>query len=85
MSGNLATRESKDNSIAKFILTKKGNHRDTDADKYVRATALITFHPRTYKVYVRKKARVKFILSNVPQKPEHFKNIKEFQKISFYG
>ncbi|MFA4817296.1 MAG: AlwI family type II restriction endonuclease [Parcubacteria group bacterium] len=86
-SGNIATRESKDGSIAKFILTKKGNHRDyaDAAIRYLRATTLITFHPKTYKVYVpeEKISEVKFILSNVPQWPKHFRNIKEFKKYLF--
>lgn len=86
-SGNLSTRESQDNSITKFISTKKANHKDyaDAAIRYLRATTLITFHPRTYKVYVpeEKMAEVKFILSNVSQKPEHFKNIKDFKKYLF--
>lgn len=86
-SGNLSTRESKDRSITKFILTKKGNHKDyaDAAIRYLRATTLITLHPRTYKVYVpeEKVDEVRFILSNILQKPERFKNIGEFKKYLF--
>lgn len=87
LSGNIGTRESKDNSIAKFILTKKSNHKDyaDAAIRYLRATTLITFHSKTYKVYVpeEKISEVKFILSNVPQQLKYFKNVKEFKKYLF--
>lgn len=87
LSGNIATRESKDNSTVKFILTKKSNHKDyaDAAIRYLRATTLITFHPKTYKVYVpeEKISEVKFILSNVLQRPKLFKNAKEFKGYLF--
>lgn len=85
--GNLSTRESKDKSITKFILTKKGNHKDyaDAAIRYLRATTLVTFHPKTYKVYVpeEKISEVKFILLNVPQRPKHFRNVRGFKKYLF--
>lgn len=87
LSGNLSTRESEDKSITRFILTKKSNHKDyaDAAIRYIRATTLVTFHPKTYKVYIPKEKieEVKFILSNVSQKPESFKNSKEFKKYLF--
>ena len=86
---DIDTRESKDNSFAKFVKTKKQNMGDyADAFiRYVRATQLITFQTKTYRVIIApsKIAEVDFILKNIDRKPIIFKNKEEFKDYLFSG
>lgn len=86
-SKNIKTRESEDDSLEKFIKTKKANMNDyADAFiRYLRATELITFQKKTFRVIIAnsKKDEVDFILSNIERKPAEFKNQDEFKKYLF--
>ena len=81
------TRESKDNSFIKFVKTKKQNMGDyADAFiRYVRATQLITFQSKTYRVIISpsKIEEVDFILNNIPRNPIIYKSEKEFKDYLF--
>ncbi len=81
------TRESKDNSFAKFVKTKKQNMGDyADAFiRYVRATQLITFQSKTYRVIISpsKIAEVDYILENIQRNPILYKTEKEFKEYLF--
>jgi len=83
------TRESKDNSFAKFVKTKKQNMGDyADAFiRYIRATQLITFQTRTYHVIISpsKIEEVDFILENIEREPILFKTKEEFKNYLFSG
>ena len=69
---NLKTRESNDDSLAKFIKTKKSNHIDyADAFiRYLRATQLISFDKKTFRLIIAPSRiqEVNFILENVQRK-----------------
>lgn len=84
---DIDTRESLDNSFAKFVKTKKQNMGDyADAFiRYVRATQLITFQSKTYRVIIApsKVTEVDFILQNIPRSPATFKSEKEFKDYIF--
>ena len=81
------TRESSDNSFIKFVKTKKQNMGDyADAFiRYVRATQLITFQSKTYRVIISpsKIEEVDFILNNIPRNPIRYKSEKEFKDYLF--
>lgn len=81
------TRESNDRSFAKFVKTKKGNMCDyADAFiRYVRATQLITFESKTYRVIIApsKATEVDFILQRIPRNPIIFKTENEFKDYLF--
>ncbi|WP_300569105.1 AlwI family type II restriction endonuclease [Flavobacterium sp.] len=81
------TRESKDNSFANFVKTKKQNMGDyADAFiRYIRATQLITFQSKTYRVILApsKIAEVDFILNNIERNPVLYKSEKEFKDYLF--
>jgi hypothetical protein len=81
------TRESTDNSFAKFVKTKKQNMGDyADAFiRYVRATQLITFQSKTYRVIIApsKVVEADFILQNIPRNPISYKTEKEFKDYLF--
>jgi len=83
----LDTRESNDKSVSKFIKTKKQNMVDyADAFiRYVRATQLITFEPKTYRIIISpsKTKDVAFILQNTVREPEIFKTENEYKKYLF--
>ena len=86
-SAKFGTRESNDSSYKKFIQTKKQNMLDyADAFiRYVRATELITFQPRTFRVIVApsKLDEVDFILDNVNNKAISFNSEKLFKEYLF--
>lgn len=71
--GKTRTRETKDNSLKKFILTQKGNMRDyTDACfRYLRYTGLISIkhQSKSISIFEDKIRDVEFILKTVPREP----------------
>lgn len=80
---NFKTRESEDNSLIKFIKTKKSNHIDyADAfARYLRATQLISFDKKTFRLIIAPSRieEVNFILENVDRNilnvtESHYKN-----------
>ncbi len=72
-SGDTKTRETKDNSIKKFITTKKSNDRDyADACfRYLRYTGLVSISNtnRSISIYEDKLNDVDFILSTINREP----------------
>lgn len=81
------TRESNDTSFAKFVKTKKQNMGDyADAFiRYVRATQLITFQAKTFRVIISpsKTQEVDFILQNIDRNPIIYKTEKDFKNYLF--
>ncbi len=84
---NLKTRESNDASLKKFVKTKSSNMRDyADAFvRYIRATELVTFQKRTYRLIVspQKTEEVEYLLKNTPRQALAFENIDEFKSYMF--
>ncbi|TGY98097.1 AlwI family type II restriction endonuclease [Petralouisia muris] len=72
-SGKTQTRESKDNSLDKFVRTKVSNLRDyTDACyRYLRATGMVEISQRgnSLSIMYEKKQEVEFFLDHVDRKP----------------
>lgn len=85
--GNLKTRQSRDDSLKKFIKTKSANMKDySDAfSRYIRATGLISFQRRTFRLIVspQKTEEVNYILSNIERVPTKFKSESEFKEYLF--
>ncbi|PJA57696.1 MAG: AlwI family type II restriction endonuclease, partial [Rhodocyclales bacterium CG_4_9_14_3_um_filter_68_10] len=77
------TRESKESSLKKFLKTKRSNMIDyADAFiRYMRATQLITFEPKTYRIVIpsTKADDVNYILTSIPREPALFKNETAFK------
>jgi hypothetical protein len=84
---NLKTRESGDNSLKKFIKTKKSNHIDyADAfRRYLRATQLVTFDKKTFRMIIAPSRieEVDYILKNINRNALSFKNEADFKKYLF--
>lgn len=72
-SGKTQTRESKDNSLDKFVRTKVSDLRDyTDACyRYLRATGMVEISQRgnSLSIMYEKKQEVEFFLDHVDRKP----------------
>ena len=85
--GLLKTRESPEVSIKKFISTKAKNMKDyADAfSRYVRATELIAFQRKTYRLIIspQKTQEVSYILNNTKREPVQFSNTLEFKNYLF--
>lgn len=86
-SKNLKTRESNDTSLKRFVKTKRANMKDyADAFvRYVRATELITFQKRTFRLIIspQKTEEVDFLLKTISRKPIEFKSKQEFKDYLF--
>jgi len=84
---NTKTRESGDASLAKFIRTKRSNHIDyADAFiRYLRATQLITFDRRTYRMIVApsRLQDVEHILGTVNREAVEFESETAFKEYLF--
>lgn len=84
---DLKTRESGDESLTKFIKTKKSNHIDyADAFiRYLRATQLISFDKKTFRMIVApsRVAEVDYILKSVERKALIFKTEIDFKEYLF--
>ena len=82
--GNTKTRETKDNSLKKFISTKKSNARDyTDACfRYLRFTGLVAIKNtnRSISIYNDKLEEVKFILKTVDRNPIFIEDEVNYKK-----
>lgn len=86
--GAILTRESSDNSRAKFIKTKKANHRDyaDAATRYLRETRLVSFRSsRSNKLYIPddKRAEVAWLLEETPRHPVFVDDPKAYQTYMF--
>lgn len=86
-SKSLKTRESSDESFKKFVKTKSANMRDyADAFvRYVRATELVTFQKRTYRLIIspQKIEEVDFLLQKIPREAFDFESKREFKTYLF--
>lgn len=82
-------RETQERSFKKFIAAKKSNMRDyADAIvRYLRATELITFQDKDYRIVVSEFRRddVAFILKTIPREPSAFATEEEFKRYLFDG
>lgn len=82
--GQTATRESSDNSVKKFIETKKSNTKDyADAFfRYLHASGLVSLEKGTYHFIISKtkKEEVEYILNNTDRNPIVFDNNLEFYR-----
>ena len=80
-------RESSDESIKKFIATKKANMRDyADAFiRYLRSTQLISFEANKNKILISDfyRTEVDFILKEIDRSPKVFKTEKEYKEYLF--
>lgn len=81
------TRESEEETLAKFVRTKKSNHVDyADAFiRYLRATQLITFDKKTFRMIVApaRAEEVDYLLKNVPRQALAFKTADQYKKYLF--
>jgi hypothetical protein len=86
-SNNVSTRESTDTTVSNFLTTKKGVHRDyADASiRYLRATTLFSFSPKTNKIYVAKDRadEVEFICQNIDPVPYAYTNEQDYKEYLF--
>jgi AlwI restriction endonuclease len=86
-SNNLKTRESADDSVGKFIRTKRSNLIDyADAFiRYLRATQLITFDKKTFRMIIAPSriAEVDYILKSVEKSAISYTSEQEFKKYLF--
>jgi len=84
---DLKTRQSDDDSLKKFIKTKKSNLIDyADAYiRYLRATQLVTVDKKNFRIVVAPSRidEVNFILKNVAREPLHFRKEADFKKYLF--
>lgn len=85
--GHTRTRETRDESLNKFIKTQKGNLRDyTDACfRYLRYTGLVSIahKSRTISIFEDKIREVDFILLTVNRDPVFIDNEKEYKNYLF--
>lgn len=85
--GKTKTRETTDESLKKFLATKKGNTRDyTDACfRYLRYTGLVSISHknRSISFYPDKLKEVDFILANVDRKPVFVNNTNRYKEYLF--
>lgn len=83
----IGTRESKDNTLQKFINTKRSNLRDyTDACfRYLRATGLIAISHkgRSISIMPDKMADVDYILSNIDRAPIFIEDMVAYKEYLF--
>ncbi len=86
-SGKTKTRETTDDSLKKFISTKKSNMRDyTDACfRYIRYTGLISISHknRSISIFPDKIKEVDFILANVDRDPVYTTDLKQYKRYLF--
>lgn len=84
---DLKTRESAEETIAKFLKTKKGNQIDyADAlMRYLRATQYITFDKKTFRMVIApsRSDEVDYVLETVNRNVEVFKNEAAFKGYLF--
>jgi len=81
------TRESREETLAKFVKTKKSNHIDyADAFiRYLRATQLISFDKKTFRVIIASARReeVNYLLNNVSRIALDFKTVDQYKQYLF--
>lgn len=83
----LKTRESEDESLAKFVSTKRSNSLDyADAFiRYLRSTQLISFQKRTFRLMIAPSriAEVDYLLSTVNRDAKNFRTEQEYKEYLF--
>lgn len=81
------TRESREETLVKFVRTKKSNHIDyADAFiRYLRATQLISFDKKTFRMIIApaRAEEVDYILKNVPRPALNFKTKDQYKDYLF--
>jgi len=88
LSGFTSTRESEDQSIDKFIKTKKSNHKDyaDAAIRYLRETKLFSIRSswsRKITIDPTKKKEVEFILNTIPREPIFINDLERYKEYLF--
>lgn len=87
LSGSVKTRESKDESVDKFIKTKVSNLRDyTDACiRYLRATGLVSISQkgRTLSILPEKLEEVDYLLKTIKREPENIDDEIAYKAVLF--
>ena len=87
--GNTKTRESKDQSINKFVTTKSRNLRDyADACfRYLRATGMVEISQRGHSLSImpEKRKEVEFFLSTIERQPVYIDDESNYKKYLFDG
>lgn len=87
--GNIKTRESRDESIDKFVTTKSRNLRDyADACfRYLRATGMVEISQRGHSISImpEKRKEVVFFLSTIDRKPVYIDDEYNYKKYLFDG
>lgn len=85
--GNTKTRESKDESVDKFVRTKARNMRDyTDACfRYLRATGMVEISQKGHSLSImpEKKKEVEFFLYHIDRKPVFVDDEEKYKKYLF--
>lgn len=85
--GNTKTRESKDDSVDKFVRTKARNMRDyTDACfRYLRATGMVEISQKGHSLSImpEKKKEVEFFLYHIDRKPVFVDDEEKYKKYLF--
>jgi len=85
--GITSTRQSEDNSLEKFIATKRSNMRDyADAFiRYMRATQLVTFNVQSNRLKISefRQSDVDYILLSIKPEPEIFSDKEAFRAYLF--
>ena len=89
MKGILRPRESRDESIDKFVTTKSRNLRDyADACfRYLRATGMVEISQRGHSISImpEKRKEVVFFLSTIDRKPVYIDDEYNYKKYLFDG
>lgn len=85
--GKFQTRESKDNSILKFVQTKSSNQRDyTDACfRYLRATGLVAISQKGKSMYIvpERMEEVNFYLTSIDREPVFINSEEKYKQYLF--
>lgn len=85
--GDFETRESDEDTLEKFLGTKRSNQIDyADAFmRYLRSTQLVTFERKTFRLIINPDRidEVNYVLDTVPRGAETFKTEKEFKEYLF--
>lgn len=85
--GNTKTRESRDKSIDKFVITKARNLRDytDDCFRYLRATGMVEISQRGHSISImpEKRKEVEFFLSNVDREPVYIDDENKYKEYLF--
>jgi hypothetical protein len=83
----IATRESNETTLERFLYTKRTNHRDYSdaAIRYLRATGLFSFDPKRNRIMVNEEraAEVDYICSSIPREAYAYANDQDYKDYLF--